>query len=110
MLRREIFGTNGVSEPAADDSSALSEEDKVSALVNLTQHIFLPIERELKLAGFWGSIPARNKLKAELQKVLLAADFSELPGIVRNRAHIISRLMEIAEKNNDIILYAEEQQ
>jgi len=26
---------------------------------------------------------------------------------VKNRAHIISRIMEIAEKNNDIILYAE---
>jgi type I restriction enzyme R subunit len=30
-----------------------------------------------------------------------------LPGIFKNRAHIISRVMEIAEKNNDIILYAE---
>jgi hypothetical protein len=26
---------------------------------------------------------------------------------VKNRAHIISRIMEIAEKNNDTILYAE---
>ena len=110
MLRREIFGTNNVSESGAVDSSAISEEDKISALVNLTQHIFLAIERELRLAGFWGSIPARNKLKAEVQKILLAEDFSELPGIVRNRAHLISRIMEIAEKNNDIILYADEQQ
>ena len=110
MLRREIFDTNNVSESGAVDSSAISEEDKISALVNLTQHIFLAIERELRLAGFWGSIPARNKLKAEVQKILLAEDFSELPGIVRNRAHLISRIMEIAEKNNDIILYADEQQ
>jgi type I restriction enzyme M protein len=33
--------------------------------------------------------------------------FSKLPGLVKNRAHIISRIMEIAEKNNDTILYAE---
>ena len=65
------------------------------------------MERELKLTGFWESIPARNKLKAELQNILLAQEFSNLPGVVKNRAHIISRIMEIAEKNNDIILYAE---
>jgi type I restriction enzyme R subunit len=68
---------------------------------------FLVVERELKLTGFWESIPARNKLKAEIQSALLAREFLSLPGLVQNRAHIISRIMEIAEKNNDIILYAE---
>jgi type I restriction enzyme R subunit len=29
-----------------------------------------------------------------------------LPNVVKNRAQIISRVMEIAEKNNDRILYA----
>jgi type I restriction enzyme R subunit len=61
----------------------------------------------LKLTGFWESIPARNRLKAELQKVLLRPEFVKLPDVVRNRAHLISRIMEIAEKNNDTILYAE---
>ena len=46
----------------------MSEEDRISHLVDLTQKIFLVVERELKLTGFWESIPARNKLKAELQK------------------------------------------
>ena len=64
------------------------------------------VERELKLTGFWESIPARNKLKADIQKTLLQPEFSKLPGLVKNRAHIISRIMEIAEKNNDTILYA----
>jgi hypothetical protein len=73
----------------------------------LTQQVYLVVERELRLTGFWESIPARNKLKAELQKVLLSREFLRLPGIFENRAHIISRIMEIAEKNNDIILYAE---
>jgi type I restriction enzyme R subunit len=75
--------------------------------VDLTQKSFLAVERELKLTGFWESISARMKLKSELQDVLLAPDFSKLPGLVKNRAHIISRIMEIAEKNNDIIIYAE---
>jgi type I restriction enzyme, R subunit len=82
------------------------KEDRISQLVDLTQKAFLAVERELKLTGFWESIPARNKLKADLQKILLAPEFKKLPGLVANRAQIISRIMEIAEKNNDIILYA----
>lgn len=64
------------------------------------------MECELKLTGFWETIPARNKLKAELQKILLGPEFSKLPGLLKNRARMISRIMEIAEKNNDTILYA----
>ena len=40
--------------------------------MDLTQKITLVVERELRLAGFWESIPARNKLKAEIQEILLA--------------------------------------
>ena len=94
-FKRELFGENELS------------EDEVSMLVVLTQHVFLVVERELKLAGFWESIPARNKLKAEIQKTLLQPTFAVLPNIVMKRAQINSRVMEIAEKNNDIILYAE---
>ena len=94
-FKRELFGENELS------------EDEVSMLVDLTQHVFLAVQRELKLAGFWESIPARNKLKAEIQKTLLQPSFAMLPNIVTKRAQIISRVMEIAEKNNDIILYAE---
>ncbi|HBZ55478.1 MAG TPA: restriction endonuclease subunit R, partial [Syntrophobacteraceae bacterium] len=82
------------------------KEDRISQLVDLTQKAFLAVERELKLTGFWESIPARNKLKADLQNILLAPEFKKLPGLVANRAQLISRIMEIAEKNNDIILYA----
>jgi len=86
---------------------AMTEEDRISHLVDLTQKIYLVVERELKLTGFWESIPARNKLKADLQKNLLAEEFVKLPDLIKKRAHIISRIMEIAEKNNDTILYAE---
>jgi len=115
MFEREIFGedkavewTNAVlieDEPHSD--YGMSNEDRISHLVDLTQKVFLAVERELKLTGFWESIPARNKLKAELQRVLLSQEFLSLPGVFDNRKRIISRIMEIAEKNNDIILYAE---
>ena len=93
--KREIFGENEL------------DEDEVSVLVDLTQQVSLAVERELNLAGFWESIPARNKLKAEIQSVLLQPSFAALPNLVEKRAQIISRVMEIAEKNNDILLYAE---
>ena len=82
------------------------KEERIGRLVNLTQQIFLVIERELKLAGFWESIPARNRLRAEIQRILLSPDFSSLSGLVQSRARIISRIMEIAEKNNDTICFA----
>ena len=85
----------------------LDDEDRISYLVDLTQQITLVIERELKLAGFWESIPARNKLKAEILNTLVAPEFAKAPNLIKNRAHIISRVMEIAEKNNDIILFAD---
>ncbi len=95
MFRREMFGEDEL------------DEDQISHLVNLTQQVFNIVERELKLTGFWESIPARNKLKAELQTTLLQPEFATLPGVVKNRARLNSRIMEIAEKNNDVILYAE---
>jgi len=112
MFEREIFGEGmaaKATEPpgVAETPAPYSSEDRISHLVDLTQKSFQAVERELKLTGFWESIPARNKLKEEIQIILLAPEFSKLPNIVKNRAHIISRIMEIAEKNNDIILYAE---
>ncbi len=95
VFKREFFGEGELN------------ENEISLLVSITQQIFFIVERELKLTGFWESIPARNKLRADLQKVMIAEEFSKLPGIIRNRAHILSRVMEIAEKNNDIIIYAE---
>jgi type I restriction enzyme R subunit len=64
------------------------------------------VERELKLASFWESIPARSKLKADIQQILVSERFNTLPDIFTIRHRIISRVMEIAEKNNDRIRYA----
>jgi type I restriction enzyme R subunit len=94
MLKREIFGDTTI------------DEDGIACLVALTQELYAGVDRELRLTGFWESIPARNKLRADIQKTLLQPGFSKLPGVIKNRAQIISRVIEIAEKNNDIILYA----
>jgi len=94
MLKKEIFGDKTLN------------DNEISSVVGLTQNLFGEIERELKLTGFWESIPARNKLKADIQKVVLQSDYAKLPNLIQNRAQIISRAMEIAEKNNDTILYA----
>jgi type I restriction enzyme R subunit len=112
MFRRELFGNDerGTAPSAQGEAApphAMSEEEQISHLVNLTRQVSTVVERELKLTGFWESTAARNKLKADIQKTLLAPEFAGLPNIVKNRAQIISRTMEIAEKNNDIILYAE---
>ena len=94
-FKREVFGENELS------------EGEISLLVDLTQRVFLVVDRELKLTGFWESISARNKLKAEILNTLVQPPFVELPNLMLNYEKIISRMMEIAEKNNDIILYAE---
>lgn len=95
MFKREVYGDKEL------------DEDEVAVLVSLTQQIFLLIERELSLTGFWERIPARARLKAELQDILLLPEFKDLPGLRANRIHLLSRILEIAERNNDIILYAE---
>jgi type I restriction enzyme, R subunit len=56
MLRKETFG------------DANLDEDQIALLVFLTHQLFEDLERELKLTGFWESIPARNKLKADIQR------------------------------------------
>ena len=95
MFKRELFGENDL------------DEDGIGSLIRLTHQIYVIVERELRLQGFWESIPARKKLTAEIQRTLVASEFSDLPGIFDKRSQIISRVMEIAEKNNDTILYAE---
>ena len=49
-----------------------------------------------------------NKLQADLQKTLLQPEFMTMPNVALKRKHIISRMMEIAERNNDLIQFANE--
>ena len=92
MFKRECFG------------EAALTDDMVSQMVALTQQVFTVVEQELQLTSFWESIPARKKLREEIQKVLLSPDFYQIPNLMDNREQIISRVMEIAEKNNDRIV------
>ena len=66
----------------------------------------MAVERELKLTSFWESVHARNKLKAEIQQILLSEAFGSLPNVINNRNQIISQVMQIAQRNNDRILHA----
>jgi len=93
-LRTDVFGDGELN------------DDQISALVDLTQQVFLVVERELKLTGFWESIPARNKFQGDLQSLLVSERFGHLPGIVSKRKRIIARIMEIAERNDNLIRYA----
>ena len=95
LIKREIHGDTDL------------DEDQVAVMVNLTQQLFNLIAREIALTGFWESIPAKNKLEAELQKLLLSVDYIQLPNIIQNRKHIISRIMEMTYKFNDTILYTD---
>lgn len=95
MFKRECFGETDV------------DDDMISQTVTLIQQVFIVIERELQLAGFWESIPARKKLEAEIQKILLSPEFSSIPNLFQNRKQIIAKVMEVAEKNSDRILYAD---
>lgn len=116
-FRREIFGDSVANQDAGGEEQAVAEnpadyivaqnDDQISALVALTQQVYLTVERELKLTGFWDSIPAKNKMREDIQKILLSPQFMKLPNVVKNRKHIISRVMEIAETKNDTILYSE---
>ncbi len=81
------------------DNRELSE-DEIARNVNLTQHIFNLVATEIKLTGFWDSLPAQSKLKAELQKMLLSPEFKDLPNIITKRSEIISRIMELAKTNH----------
>jgi type I restriction enzyme R subunit len=82
-------------------------DERVAVLVDLTQQVCNIVERELKLAGFWESMPARNKLKAELQQILVSSKYARVPDLARRRQAVISRVMELAEARSDIILHAE---
>ncbi|MBN1454585.1 MAG: type I restriction endonuclease subunit R [Anaerolineales bacterium] len=79
-------------------------EDEISQNVDLTQNTFNLIQREVQFAGFWRSIPAQNRLKAELQGLLLSEPYASIQNIFPRRQEIITRLMEWARENHATIL------
>ena len=89
------------------DAKDLTEE-QIGILVNLTQHLTNLLERELQLTGFWKptKLAAQNRLKGEVQKLLLLPEHYALPNMFQKVQALVSRIMELARKNNDQILYA----
>jgi len=79
-------------------------EEYVSRLVNLTQHIFNLLRVELNTIGFWESIPPQNRLKAELQRLLLSEDFIKLPGMTGKYSEMVTGIMEIARTHHHLII------
>ena len=94
IIMKSIFGKNKLN------------EQEISQIVNLTQIMFLEIEKELKLPDFWDNPPARNRLKGELINILLSKQFKDLPNVIKLRNEIVQRILEVAQRNNDVILYA----
>lgn len=81
------------------DNRELNERE-VSQNVSLTQQVFNIVCKELKLTGFWDSIPAQLGLKKELQELLLSPEHFNLPNMLSKRIELISRIMEIAKTNH----------
>lgn len=79
-------------------------EDEIGQNVELTKAISETLQTEMRLAGFWDSVPAQNRLKQELQTVLLSQDFYRLPGMMQKYKQIISRVMELARANHNHIV------
>lgn len=77
-------------------------EDEIAQNVNLTQHIYNALAREVCAAGFWGAVPAQNKLKGELQDLFIT-EFGQAQGLFEKRRAIISRLMEWARENKSVL-------
>lgn len=82
---------------------ALSE-DEISNLVALTQDIFQLISREIKMKGFWDSVPAKNKLEADLKALLLSPEYFTMPNMFQKHKEMISRLLEHSRKNHFVII------
>ncbi len=78
-------------------------EDEIAQSVNLTQHLFNLISQEVRTVGFWNSIPAQNRLKAELQQLLLSEEFSGYPKMLFQWRSLVSRLMEWARENHNTL-------
>lgn len=85
------------------DNRELSE-DEIARNVDLTLNTFNLIEREVRSAGFWNSIPAQKRLKGELQRMLLSPLFNSIPNMFAKRQVLVSRLMEWAKDNHKTIV------
>jgi len=92
FLRAELF-----------DNRPLTE-DEIAQAVDLTQNLFNLVETENQFSGFWGSIPSQNRLKAELQALLLSERYLQMPEMFSKYKQTISRIMEWARGNPKVFV------
>lgn len=92
IFKSELFG------------DAELNEDQISQNVALTINITEKLQTELRLLGFWSSIPAQNRLKADIKQILLSEDFYKLPNMIAKYQSITSRIMEVARVNHSKII------
>ena len=92
IFKSELFGESELT------------EDQIGRTVELTIHVTEKLQTELRLLGFWNSIPAQNRLKSELQSILLSTDFYGLPNMIGKYKSVISRIMEVARVNHAKII------
>jgi len=85
-------------------NNAELNEEQISKNVELTIHVVEYLQTELRLLGFWSSIPAQNHLRGELQKILLSSEFCTMPNMMAKYSEIISRIMEVARVNHSKIV------
>lgn len=79
-------------------------EEQIAQLVDLTQNVFNILHLELKTVGFWDSVSAQNRLKAEIQHLLLSERFYQLPNMLNNYEELKTRILEVANNNKDLIV------
>jgi type I restriction enzyme R subunit len=90
-LRAELFG-----------DVALSDE-QTAQLVNLTQLLLLGIQTEIRQAGFWSAPLKQNRLRGELQKILLGREHFGIGAMTEKYSAVLARLMEWARRNDKVI-------
>jgi type I restriction enzyme R subunit len=91
VLQAELFGTSDVT------------EFQIAELVNLTQLLFLSIQREVRQAGFWSAPLKQKRLQGELQRILLGPEYFRVGGMMGKYSAILARLMEWARRNDKLI-------
>jgi type I restriction enzyme R subunit len=91
VLHAELFGESDLT------------EFQIAELVNLTQLLFLTIQREVRQAGFWSAPLKQKRLQGELQKILLGPEYFGVGGMMAKYSAILARLMEWARRNDKLI-------
>jgi len=83
--------------------SAVPLEAQVVQIVNLTQLLFHTIQTEMRQAGFWDAPLKQNRLKSELQRILLGPHHYSFGPMMEQHSSIVARLMERARRNDKVI-------